>query len=223
MRVAAYDGHVDEVSLLLNHPGVDVKKIWRGTTALHLAASHGHVDAVALLLSHASNMLTSIVNIADDRGLTALHDAVLEGHTETVSILLEQPEIDVSGQLLLHHAVEKSHAAVVALLLNCPRIDVNEKDDWGETALHYAMHPFYGHPDPDILRRMLINPDIDPNVKSFSGFTPIIMLLLDSRLLLERNNNIDIQRDCLQAMVESSRVDLEVKHPWGLGLEDLAW
>ena len=166
-------------------------------------------------------MSISIANIADKFGKTAVDYAVWEGHKETVSILLEQPEIDVSGQLLLHHAVEKSHAAVVALLLNCPRIDVNEKDDWGETALHYAMHPFYGHPDPDILRRMLTNPDIDPNVKSFSGYTPIIMLLLEARL--ERNNNIDIQRDCLRAMVESDRVDLDFKNRRGVGLEDLAW
>ena len=217
---------------MLDHPGIDVKsKASRGATALHLAAEAGHVDVVELLLTqpgfavnywYPGPLLEPYANIADGYGRTAVDHAVWEGHTETVSILLEQPEIDVTGQLLLHCAVDKSHTDVVALLLSCPGIDVNEKDDWGETALHYAMHPFYGHIDPDILRKMLINPDIDPNVKSFSGYTPIIMLLLDSRLLLERNNNIDIQRDCLQAMVESSRVDLEVKHPWGLGLEDLA-
>ena len=41
-------------------------------------------------------------------------------------------------------------------------------------------------------------------------------------LLLQRNNNMDIQRVCLQAMVESDKVDLDVKDPEGRGLEDLA-
>ena len=229
LHLAARAGHLDVVALLLDHPGIDIKsKDCRGATALHLAAEAGHADVVALLLSqpgfavnywYPGPMLEPYANIADTRGMTAVDYAVLEGHTETVSILLEQPEIDVTGQLLLHNGVERSHAAVVELLLSCPEIDVNETDSCGETALHYAMRPFYAHPDPDILRKMLNNPDVDPNVRSSDGYTPI-MDLLDSRL--ERNYNIDIKRYCLRAMVESNRVDLEVKHPLGLSLENLA-
>ena len=40
LHVAAFAGHVNVVSLLLNYPGVDVKKTWKGTTALHTAAAH---------------------------------------------------------------------------------------------------------------------------------------------------------------------------------------
>ena len=70
-----------------------------------------------------------------------------------------------------------------------------------------------GNSGPDILRRLLTIPDID--VKNQEGHTPIMNLL-------ERNNNIDIQRDCFQAMLDSDQVDLDVKDLEGRGLEDLA-
>ena len=67
---------------------------------------------------------------------------------------------------------------------------------------------------PDILRRLLTNPDTDPNVRNQRGSTPIMVLL-------QRNFNIDIQRGRLQALVDSDKVDLDVKDPQGRSLEDL--
>ena len=74
-----------------------------------------------------------------------------------------------------------------------------------------------GNVGPDILRRLLTSPpaDIDPNVNVYSSTTAIMRLL-------RRNYNIDIQRDCLQAMVDSDKVDLDVKDRQGRSLEDLA-
>ena len=68
---------------------------------------------------------------------------------------------------------------------------------------------------PDILRRLLTHPDTDPNVKSLDGYTAIM-------LLLQRDDDNDIQRGQLQALVESEKVDLGVEDPHGRSLEDLA-
>ena len=84
------------------------------------------------------------------------------------------------------------------------------------TILHSTMAGITGNVGPDILRRLLTSPpaDIDPNVNVY-GSTAIMRLL-------RRNYNIDIQRDCLQAMVDSDKVDLDVKDRQGRSLEDLA-
>ena len=66
-----------------------------------------------------------------------------------------------------------------------------------------------------MIRSLLAIPDSNPNVKNQEGYTPIMFLL-------QRNNNIDLQRDCLQAMLESDQVNLDDKDPQERGLEDLA-
>ena len=73
--------------------------------------------------------------------------------------------------------------------------------------------------DPVASLMLLTHPNIDPNVGSPDyGPRPIMVLLL-------RNYNNDIKRDCLRAMVESNKVDLEVKNTYrtGLGLVLMAW
>ena len=52
-------------------------------------------------------------------------------------------------------------------------------------------------------------------MKDLRGSTPIMVVL-------ERNRPIDIQRGCLQALMESDKVDLDVKDWQGRSLEDLA-
>ena len=119
----------------------------------------------------------------------------------------------------MHFAAGGGHLAVVALLLKCPEVDVNERDDRGETALHIACCPL-GRLEPHIMRMLLTHPAIDPNVRSPDyGNTPIM------ELLHHGDDNIDIKRDCLRAMVESNKVDLEVKNTYrtGLGLVLMAW
>ena len=140
--------------------------------------------------------------------------ALLLGHASTM-LNSTVNIVDDRGLTPLHWAVSKGCAGVVALLLNCPGINVNETDEREETALHLACYAI--RLDPDILRKLLTHPDIDPNVKRFGdGRTPIM-------LLLQRNYNIDEKEHCLRAMVESNRVDLEVKDAHGLSLNDMAW
>ena len=152
-----------------------------------------------------------------NNGGTALHHAAGKGHREVVSLLLEQPGIAANaasnnGWTALHHAVVHGNQEVVALLLEQPGIDEQATTTRGNTILHAAC---CGNCGPDMLRRLLTNPATDPNVKNLHGRTAIMFLL-------QRNNNIDIQRDRLQAMVESNKVDLDGKDRNGRSLEDLA-
>ena len=74
-----------------------------------------------------------------------------------------------------------------------------------------------GYPcDPETLRNLLGNLDVDPNVRNLKGNTPIMELLLSN----SNHNNV---AQCLRAMVESNRVDILYVKDWqGQGLVDLA-
>ena len=218
---AAYEGDRRVVAFLLNkHPQILYGENSEALSALHLAADAGHLDVVSLLLKHPGIDVSKTWD-----GWTALHTAAAAGHADVVALLLNHASAMLNsninkggnrGLTALHLAVLEGHADVVALLLKCPEVDVNERDDRGETALHIACCPL-GSLNPNIMRMLLTHPAIDPNVRSPDyGHTPIMQLLL-------MDDNIDIKRDCLRAMVESNTVDLEVKDARGLGLVPMAW
>ena len=85
------------------------------------------------------------------------------------------------------------------------------RDQRGYTALHLAA--LQGH--QEILTHLLASPKTDTNVEDQDGDTPIM-------ILLKSNLNIDIQGNCLQALVDCNKVDLDGKDREGNGLEDLA-
>ena len=81
----------------------------------------------------------------------------------------------------------------------------------GSTALHCALRA--GKGGPNILRLLLANPAIDPNLVDQVGDTAIVLLLMEG----ERN-----MADHLRALVECDRVDLYVRDQDGRSLEELA-
>ena len=85
------------------------------------------------------------------------------------------------------------------------------EDQEGYTALHLAASQ--GH--QGILTHLLASPKTDTNVEDQDGDTPIMILLISIL-------NIDIQGNCLQALVDCNKVDLDGKDLEGDGLEDLA-
>jgi hypothetical protein len=88
IRLAAYDGHAEDVALLLADPRVDPTA--GDNCALQLAAERGHAEVVALLLADPR------VDPAADNNL-ALMSAALHGHAEVVALLLADPRVDPSG------------------------------------------------------------------------------------------------------------------------------
>eukprot|EP01067_Filipodium_phascolosomae_P001546 Filipodium_phascolosomae@DN2011_c0_g1_i1.p1 len=80
---AAYNGHIDIVSYLVDkNANVHAENQFKWT-ALHLAASRNHIDVVRLLIAAGAN-----VNAADQDGHTALHAAASNPHTNVVRELL---------------------------------------------------------------------------------------------------------------------------------------
>ena len=80
------------------------------------------------------------------------------------------------------------------------------------------------HCDPDFLRNLLANLDVDPNTKDVDGNTPIMLLLQNyyKSHIPNHNHNHKNVTECLRVMLESDRVDIVyVKDRQGLGLEDL--
>ncbi|MCP4748815.1 MAG: ankyrin repeat domain-containing protein [Desulfobacteraceae bacterium] len=128
LHLAAHEGHIEVVKLLLSHPNIDVNQADNnGITLLHLAARRGHVEIVKLLLSRPG----IDVNKADNYGWTPLSMAAGRGHVEIVKFLLSRPGIDVNkadkwSQTPLYWAAEYGHVDFVKLLLSHPKINMDK-------------------------------------------------------------------------------------------------
>lgn len=111
---------------------------------------NGYVECAKLLLEAGAN-----VNKKADSGRTPLAEVMfyLED-PETASIrrqLLEVAQLYVEagadvnvrnyegGSFLLFAAVENDDKALLKILLSSPKVDVNVKDEYGDTALRFAM------------------------------------------------------------------------------------
>jgi hypothetical protein len=87
LYVAAWNGHVEVVKVLLGHDGIAVNQAADdGATPLYAAAEKGHVEVVKALLGHDG----IAVNQAMDDGGTPLAVAAQEGHVEVVRLLQEK-------------------------------------------------------------------------------------------------------------------------------------
>jgi hypothetical protein len=86
LQLAAYHGHVDTVTILLQHDSED-NAIRSGTleNALHLAAQAGHEEIVRSLLLHGADL-----EARNAAGLNALQIAVQERRTSVIDMLIEQ-------------------------------------------------------------------------------------------------------------------------------------
>jgi ankyrin repeat protein len=150
---ACEEGSAETVSLLLEHPDVDVTHTtadvdggW--TTNLHMAVFAGHAECVSLLLRHA---VVDANQTASD-GRTPLHIACQEGRAGCARLLLSLPSIavnlaeDADGATALYAACVGGELECVQLLLAHPDIRVNQQtteDLW--TPLLVAAHG--GHAD----------------------------------------------------------------------------
>jgi ankyrin repeat protein len=86
--LAADNGHVEVVRVLLEG-GADVQRSnFRTSVALHRASSHGHLDVCRLLLDWGANVNT--VGGPGSQKDTALHNAAEWGHLPVVKLLVER-------------------------------------------------------------------------------------------------------------------------------------
>ena len=194
--LAAFQGRLAEVELLLQDPALDIDQIDRhsGQTAL-MAASFANKPGMAACLLAAG----AKVNIGcGERRRTALMVAALWGYVEVVKTLLTRRDIaldqtDAKGRNALFLAASKNKYEVVACLL-AAGANVNFRNgDPGHTALGVAA--IYGH--VEVVRRLLACKGVVLNQPVSSGMNVLVLAAF--------NNRADVVA-CLLAAGESTSV-----------------
>ncbi|KAJ3799079.1 ankyrin repeat-containing domain protein [Lentinula aff. detonsa] len=141
LMVAASQGNVDMMRMLLGRK-IDVdSKDFHARTALSYVMRSGSKEAVQLLLKQDIQS----VNSKDIFGRTVLFDAVDSGSADIISLLLHYHDSDVefnatdnSGRSALSHTVQCGYSDVVKILLQREGINVNQGDQNGMVPLLYA-------------------------------------------------------------------------------------
>ena len=87
----------------------------------------------------------------------------------------------------MHVAAFMGNDEMLGLILDHSGVDVTATTNTGATALHEAVRGFGGS---DVVRRLLANPNTDPNVRDNRGRTPIMSLLLESKHPLAQNGSL---------------------------------
>ena len=135
MHAAAFAGHADILSLLLEH-GAPVDGQGRfGSTPLH-RASNGNVEAGQHLLDRGAN-----INARERNGTTPLNWAITLGHVEFARMLLKRGarigDPDNDGRTALHWAVIRDNIQAARLLLE-HSASINVLDEHGMTPARYS-------------------------------------------------------------------------------------
>ena len=124
LHLAAENGALDVVRLLLRSH-VDVNAVdFAGTTALYQAASCGHIPVIAELIAAQAEIN---VQITDDssvlQGSTALHMACYGGHADAAYLLIQAKADfnirDSNGATPLQSTCYKGYSHVLERLLEC--------------------------------------------------------------------------------------------------------
>lgn len=142
LRVAAQNGHLAVVKLLVeNHADVHDGGS-DGATPLLMAAQVGHHKIVQYLAEHGAN-----INVKIKNGSFPLYMAAFNGHKDVVQLLLSLGA-DVnerySSETPLRAAAEKGHLAIVRLMVE-NHADIHTGDSDGATPLFMAAQN--GHQD----------------------------------------------------------------------------
>ena len=136
---AACMGHVDVVSMLLEHGAQpDLMNSMNGGRPLHSAAAANHSAVVQRLLESGVDPMTRR-NYGDTKGTrqasaTAVFNVAQSGHLETMLVLIPFLEPSILNKALCW-AASFAQTDVMAALLEAPGVDVNCRSEDGATPL----------------------------------------------------------------------------------------
>jgi ankyrin repeat protein/thymidine kinase len=114
--LAAQNGHIDAVTILLNVGADPNQREYNKLTALHQAATNGHLKIVNLLIG-----LVLDPNIQDVKDETPLMKALYDGHEDIVKVFLQDNRINlrlkrIDGKTALDFARDKNYPNLVELI-----------------------------------------------------------------------------------------------------------
>ncbi|MFT7804590.1 E3 ubiquitin-protein ligase MIB2 [Arapaima gigas] len=195
LQVAAHQGHMEVVKVLLQaNSSVEVKDE-DGDTALHYTAFGNQAEIARLLLSKGAN-----VNLLNNSMCTPLHIAVNKGFTEVVRVLTEHGANvnlqDSYGDTPLHDAIAKDFRNIIEILTAVPNIDFTQQNNRGFNLLHHAALKGNKLATEMILARARQLVD----VKKDDGFSALHLAAL--------NNH----RDVAEILIKEGRCDINIRN-----------
>ena len=225
LYLAAENGRLQVVRMLLEHGANVGAEDNQGKTPLHGAAKAGRVEVVRMLLEHGAN-----VGAEDNQGKTPLHGAVKDGWVEVVRMLLEHGANvgaeDNQGKTPLHGAAEDGMVEVVRMLLE-HGANVGAEDNQDKTPLHGAVKDGWVE-----VVRMLLEHGANIGAEDNQGKTPLHgaaenWTVQVVRVLLEHGANVGVEdsqgRTPLHGAAEHGRVEavrMLLEHGANVGAED---
>lgn len=187
--IAAQNGHIDMVRLLLRFNADPMKQITNGAPALLLAMLSKRRNIFELLLA-LPQMDPNVPDAAS--GGAPLYFAAKSGMTDYAMLLLRHKKIDINqsnhhGDTPLLKALLSGHQAIFDLLLQDERLDVNKANHNGATALGIASMSGDAAKVKQLLRHKAIDLYKDNGdggsaleLSAKSGHLKIVELLLDA-------------------------------------------
>ncbi|KKP29216.1 MAG: hypothetical protein UR12_C0012G0004 [candidate division TM6 bacterium GW2011_GWF2_30_66] len=170
-------------------------------TPLHIASTFKKAIMVKILLNNPK----IDVNAKNKYEETPLHSAFKKGHIDIFKILLDNPKTNhnvrnYSGDTLLQIALEAGKIDFFKMLLDYLKIDPNLKEigRCEDSLLHRACE--YKRGLSDIVKILLGNPNINPNIKNCYENTPLHMAIT--------NNHLDI----FKMLLDYSKTDPNIKN-----------
>ncbi|MFP3022378.1 MAG: ankyrin repeat domain-containing protein [Wolbachia sp.] len=164
LHIAATNGNVEAVKLLIAHGAkVNYKDAW-GWTPFHCAAAVGNIETINCLIKNGASIVTNdpqkiLFSICPYNYLEAVTTIIQLGICKDVMKLMEAE--------FLRCAAGHGNTLMVHTLLEAG-VDANADDDLGSTALHKAAK--YNHPE---VVRILILYGVDVNAQDSSGQSPL--------------------------------------------------
>ncbi len=240
--VAAQNGHLDCVKLLLSEKEIDINaRGFSGRTALSLACGYGHLEIFEAIWVKDNCQL----DIPDKSGATPFFWAVGGGNKSIISAMLENLNVEVNsrdktGRTAISWAAGDGMELPLRLLLKCSRIDPNVPDGNGRSPLLWAAGEGQTHALEVLLKSRRVNKLSEDKHKRNAiswacggGHNAALQVLLKYKCPGIDDVDVDgwsplawaVQIDNtanIKALLTSKQVDIETRKDWN-GRSALSW